>query len=89
MKTKLTTILSLILAAVMLLGAPLPMAGCAVKVKAEELSANYSRKTTETGKVTDEFIAAMADFSMTLFNTTVAADKEAGKDNHLVSPFLP
>lgn len=86
MKAKLTTILSLILAAVMLLGATLPMAGCAVKVKAEELSADYSRKTTETGEVTDEFITAMADFSMTLFNTTVAADKEAGKDNHLVSP---
>ncbi len=86
MKAKLTTILSLILAAVMLLGATLPMAGCAVKVKAEELSADYTRQATEKGEVTDEFIAAMSDFSMTLFNTTVATDKEAGKDNHLVSP---
>ena len=86
MKTKMTGMLSLILAAVMLMGAILPMASCAVKVNAEELSADYTRKTTETGEVTDAFVAAMADFSMTLFNTTVAADKEEGKDNHLVSP---
>ncbi len=86
MKIKLTTILSLILAAVMLLGSTLPMAGCAVNVKAEEISADYTRQATETGEVTDAFVAAMADFSMTLFNTTVAADKEAGKANHLVSP---
>ncbi len=86
MKTKLTTILSIILAAVLLLGATLPMASCAVTVKAEELSADYIRQATENGEVTDEFITAMSDFSMTLFNTTVATDKEAGKDNHLVSP---
>ncbi len=86
MKHKITTALSLLLALVMLAGATLPMAGCAITVKAEELSADYTRKTTETGEVTDAFVAAMSDFSMTLFNTTVAKDKEDGKENHLVSP---
>ncbi len=86
MKTKLTTALSLILAAVLLLGATLPMAGCALNIKAEELSADYTRQATENGEVTEAFVTAMSDFSMTLFNTTVATDKETGKDNHLVSP---
>ncbi|MBE6558317.1 MAG: serine protease [Ruminococcaceae bacterium] len=86
MKTKLTTILSLILALVIGVGTTLPMTGCAVTVKAEELSADYTRTATDEGEVTDAFITAMADFSMTLFNTTVSADKETGKENHLVSP---
>lgn len=86
MKKRLTTTLSLLLAAIMLMGATLPMAGCAITVKAEELSANYTRQTSESGEVTDAFVAAMSDFSMTLFNTTVAMDKEEDKDNHLVSP---
>lgn len=86
MKTKLTTALSLVLAFVLLLGATLPMAGCALNIKAEELSASYTRQATEDGTVTDAFIAAMSDFSMTLFNTTVEGDRETGKQNHLVSP---
>lgn len=86
MKIKFTALLSLALSAAMLIGAVLPMASCALNIKAQELSADYTRKTTETGEVTDAFVAAMADFSMTLFNTTVTADKEGGKDNHLVSP---
>ena len=86
MKKRLTTALSLLLAAIMLIGATLPMAGCAVTVKAEEISADYTRKATEDGTVTDAFVAAMSDFSMTLVSTTVAGDKEKGKDNHLVSP---
>ena len=64
MKNRFTTALSLVLAIVILLGATLPMAGCAVTVKAEELSANYTRQASEEGYVTDAFITAMADFSM-------------------------
>ncbi len=61
------------------------LSGCTVSIKAEELSATYVRTATEEGKVTDAFVAAMADFSMTLTNTTISMDKE-NKANHLVSP---
>ena len=61
------------------------LSGCTVSIKAEELSATYVRTATEEGKVTDAFVAAMADFSMTLANTTISMDKE-NKANHLVSP---
>lgn len=74
----------LLLTACILFGA-VTLSGCTVSVKAEELSAGYTRTATAHGKVTDTFVAAMADFSMTLANTTVSLDKE-GKANHLVSP---
>ena len=86
MKRKFTTAMSLVLAAIMILSVTLPMASCAITVKAEELSATYTRQVTEKGEVTDAFVTAMADFSMILFNSTVAQDKAEGKENHLVSP---
>ncbi len=85
MKKRFTAILTATLAALLLLSLPLHMASCAVNVKAGELSAGYTRATTEQGKVTNAFKAAMADFAMTLANTTVTMDKE-DKANHLVSP---
>ena len=63
------------------------MSGCTVSIKAEELSSAYVRTATEEGEVTDAFVAAMADFAMTLTTATVAHDREeTGKANHLVSP---
>jgi serpin B len=85
MKKRFNAILTAALALLMLLSLPLHMVSCAVTVKAEELSADYTRTATEQGKVTDAFKAAMADFSITLAGTTVAMEKE-DKANHLVSP---
>ncbi len=78
-------ILTLLLAVLMLAAIPAQMTSCALNVKAEDLSADYTRKATEAGKVTDEFKTAMANFSLALTNTTVSLEKE-GKANHLVSP---
>jgi serpin B len=57
-------------------------ASCALSVSATELSDGYSRKATETGIVSDEFIEEMADFSLSLFRGTITKDS----DNDLVSP---
>ena len=84
MKTMLRNATLLCLVACMLMSV-VTLSGCTVSIKAEDLSATYVRTATEEGKVTDAFVAAMADFSMTLTNTTVAMDKEK-KSNHLVSP---
>ena len=85
MKKQLSAILTAALAILMLLSIPAQMTSCALKVKAEEISAGHSREATEKGEVTDAFITAMADFSMTLANTTLSMEKE-GKANHLISP---
>lgn len=85
MKRILSTILTLTLAALLLIALPAQMTSCALSVKASELSAGYSRETSEMGEVTDAFKTAMADFALTLTNTTVTMEK-ADKDNHLVSP---
>lgn len=85
MKKLSTAILTAALALLMLLSLPAQMTSCALRVKAEEISAGYTRQTDETATVSDAFIAAMADFSLTLANTTVAMEKE-GKANHLISP---
>ncbi|MBQ9150707.1 MAG: serpin family protein [Clostridia bacterium] len=84
MKRRFRNAVLLLLIACMLMST-VTMSGCMVSIKAEELSADYTRTATEEGKVTDAFVAAMADFSMTLANTTVAMEKET-KANHLVSP---
>ena len=85
MKHTLRNATLLLLTACMLMGA-VTLSGCTVSIKAQELSADYVRTATAKGEVTDAFVAAMADFSMTLTNTTVAHDREADKANHLVSP---
>lgn len=82
MKKCLLAAVCLLLAGCMLVG----MTGCALTIQAEELSAAYTRQTEEQGEITEAFTAAMADFSMTLFHTTVLSDREEGKENHLISP---
>ncbi len=84
MKRMLRNAILLILIACMLVST-MTMSGCMASIKAEEISADYTRTATEEGKVTDAFVAAMADFSLTLANTTVAMEKET-KANHLISP---
>lgn len=81
MKNSIRNTLTLLLTACILLGS----VGCTMNVRATELSAPYARTATEEGEVTDTFVAAMADFSLTLANTTLSLEKE-GKDNHLISP---
>lgn len=51
-------------------------------IAAAELSKNYSRTATETGKVTDEFLTNLSDFSTSLFQKTLTKDTK----NDLVSP---
>ena len=77
----------LLLLTVCMLMSTLSLSGCTVPIKAQELSADYTRTATEEGQVTDTFKAAMADFAMTLTNTTVVRDKaELDRANHLLSP---
>ena len=79
MKTnKIVALISLFLLAVMLTS----LVSCAVNVKAEDLSAGYSRKSTSQGEVNDEFKSAMVDFAFKLFKATITKDNE----NDLVSP---
>ena len=85
MKQRFTVILTAALALLMLLSVPVQMTSCALRVNAEEISAGYTRKATENVPVSDAFVAAMADFSLTLTNTTLSMEKE-GKANHLISP---
>ena len=85
MKQRFTVILTAALALLMLLSVPVQMTSCALRVSAEEISAGYTRKATENVPVSDAFVAAMADFSLTLTNTTLSMEKE-GKANHLISP---
>jgi serpin B len=61
------------------------LSGCTLSIRAAELSAGYTRKSTENPQVTEAFAAAMADFSMTLSQTVIEGEREA-KANHLVSP---
>ena len=75
----------LLLLIVCMLLSTVTMSGCMLTIKAEEISADYTRTATEAGKVTDAFVAAMADFSLTLTNTTVDMERE-DKANHLISP---
>ncbi len=85
MNKRIASILTAALALLMLLSIPAQMTSCSLRVKAEELSDDYTRTATEQGEITDAFKTAMADFGLTLTNTTVAMEKE-GKTNHLVSP---
>ena len=85
MKQRFTAMLTAALALLMLLSVPVQMTSCALRVSAEEISAGYTRKATENVPVSDAFVAAMADFSLTLTNTTLSMEKE-GKANHLISP---
>ncbi len=74
----------LLLIACILFGA-VTLSGCTLSIKAAELSADYTRKDSDEGRVTDAFVTAMADFSMTLSGTVLAQERE-GKANHLISP---
>ena len=85
MKKRFHAILTAALALLMLLSIPAHMTSCALNVKAEELSAGFTRAATEEGEITEAFKTAMADFALTLTHTVVSAEKE-GKANHLVSP---
>lgn len=53
-----------------------------LSVRAAELSDGYTRTATDEGQITDEFKAAMADFSLALFRGTLGEDNQNG----LVSP---
>ena len=85
MKHTLRTAMILLLTACILFGGTAALTGCTVSVKASELSAGYIRTATEEGEVTDAFVAAMADFSLALANTTLSREKQ-DKANHLISP---
>jgi len=56
---------------------------CAMKIQATELSAGYTRTTTDPGEVTDAYLAATLDFSLKLFRETVTEDET----NDLFSPY--
>ena len=71
-------IVCLLLAAVMLLSCT----SCGLQVKAAELSGGYSRKASESGEITEEFKAALADFSFELFHGLITRDEQ----NDLISP---
>ncbi len=77
-KNILTAAVSLLLAFSLLFSCT----SCTLSVSAAELSDGYSRKATGTGNVSDEFIEAMADFSLSLFRGTITKDLK----NDLVSP---
>ncbi len=62
------------------------LCSCSLKVNAEELSASYTRKATDSGEVTEEFKTAMADFSFRLLGQTVADENVSKKENQLISP---
>ena len=85
MKETVCRTLSIFMAFLLLLAIPVQLTGCALTIHAEELSADYTRVATEEGKVTDAFVTAMADFSLTLANTSVSMEQET-KKNHLISP---
>ena len=82
MKTLLRSLLVLLLTLCLVLTSTV---GCTVTIHATELSVDYAPSARREGEVTAAFIAAMADFSLTLTNATVAREQE-GKANHLVSP---
>ncbi len=75
---------ALCLIACILLGT-VTLSGCTLSIKAEELSADYTRTASDEGRVTDAFVTAMSDFSMTLSHAVLAQEQE-GKANHLISP---
>lgn len=57
------------------------LASCALHTRAKELSAGYTRTSTETGSATDEtFRLAAAEFALSLFR------KSAEEENGLLSP---
>lgn len=85
MKYSVKALTSLALTLCLLLGT-LTLSGCTLPIHAEELSADYTRKTTDEGEVSEAFIAAMADFSMTLSNTAISQSRTEGRENHLISP---
>ena len=71
--------LSLLLIGILLLST----SACGLRVNAEELSADYQRRSTEEGDISDaRFKQAMADFSWRLFKESL----KAGGENEAVSP---
>ncbi len=74
----LTQVICLMLAGLLLLSCT----SCGLSVSAAELSKGYSRTSTETGEVTDEFKRTMANFSFTLFQGILTEDDS----NDLISP---
>ena len=84
MKKMILSATTWVLTACILFGS-VTLSGCTVSIRAEELSAAYTRTATDEGSVTEAFVAAMADFSMSLTSTAVSAERTEQK-NHLVSP---
>lgn len=78
MKRYLTSLLCLLLAAIAIF-----TTSCAMKIRATELSAGYTRTATDSGEVTDAYLAATLDFSLKLFCETVTEDQT----NDLLSPY--
>lgn len=68
----------LMLAAVMIFSCT----SCTLQASAAKLSEGYSRRTAESGEITDEFKKAMANFSFELFRGLITKDD----CNDLISP---
>ncbi|MBQ4064871.1 MAG: hypothetical protein IJD10_02100, partial [Clostridia bacterium] len=51
------------------------LSSCAVRIAAKELSAGYTRSTDDKGEITDRYLAASLDFSLSLFRKTVTEDE--------------
>lgn len=56
--------------------------GCTGGIASAEISADFTRKATESGSVTDEFVSSTVDFSLKMFKETITKDKA----NDLASP---
>ena len=71
-----------IIALLLICALMLPCVACAFASSANELSEGYERSTSESGKITDGFISATADFSFRMFKDLLTENDK----NDLVSP---
>ncbi len=78
MKRYLVSILCLVLAF-----SAAVLSSCAVRIAAKELSSGYARSTDDKGEITDNYLSASLDFSLSLFRKTVTEDEK----NDLFSPY--
>jgi serpin B len=79
-KKSVLSLICLLLAALMLLS----LVSCGIVPKASALSDGYTRKTTESGKVTDALVSSLSDFSFDLLQGAIADPNSRG--NLLTSP---
>ncbi len=77
-KKTVLSLICLLLATLMLIS----FTSCGFVPKASALSDGYARKATDTGKVTDELVASISDFS---FDLLQGAINEKGKDNNILT----